>query len=325
MKNKHFTSTERLEISILLEKGYSQREIAKKMDKNQSSISREIKRNSSAGKYNPRAAKAKARARRKRSKYQGMKVEERPELKQYVIKKLQEHLTPEEISGRIKVVDNTIPYISAKGIYKWLYSSWGQAYCKFLPKQRYKPRKKYKKRGVKQMIPSRVGIEHRPITADLRIECGHFEEDTMVSARKASKQALAVFCDRKSRYSKLKKILNMKPDTHVEAQKEMAEGIKMKTITYDNGIENKQHTRISAELKVATYFCNPYSSWEKGTVENTIGRIRRFIPKGADLAQYSDEYIQKIEDWLNHTPRKCLNYYTPYEIMVLHDQFIYPK
>lgn len=75
-------------------------------------------------------------------------------------------------------------------------------------------------------------------------------------------------------------------------------------------------------LQIKTYFCRPYHSWEKGTIENTNGRIRRFIPKGADLSTYSDTEIQIIEDWLNHTPRKCLNYETPYEIMQKNLRFI---
>lgn len=95
----------------------------------------------------------------------------------------------------------------------------------------------------------------------------------------------------------------------------MSKGLKISTFTWDNGIENRNHEELITVLNIQNYFCNAYHSWEKGTVENTIGRIRRFIPKGADISVYSDEYIQKIEDWLNHMPRKCLKYKTPYEIM----------
>jgi len=271
----------------------------------------------------PKRAKAKARNRRKLSKYQGMKVNERQELETYITSKLRLKWAPEEIAGRLKEVDKHLPYISGKGIYKWLYSAYGQKYCHLLPKQRCKPRKRRKKNPKREMIPNRVGIEHRPVKANERTEFGHFEEDTMVSGRKTkSKAALAVFCERKARYSKLKGMRNMKPKTHVRAQKKMAKTLRMKTITYDNGIENKNHEEVATELSVRTFFCNPYSSWEKGTVENTIGRIRRFIPKGADVSKYTDKQIQKIEDWLNHTPRKCLNYRTPYEIMQKNLRFI---
>lgn len=323
MKYTHITGPERLEISILLDKGYSHRDIGSALGRSQASVSREIKRNSVNGKYQPRKAKAKARVRRRYSKYQGMKVRERPELEEYIIAKLKLRWTPEEIAGRLKEVDTHLPYISGKGIYKWLYSAYGQKHCHLLPKQRYRPRKRRGKKTKREMIPNRVGIEYRPVKANERVEFGHFEEDTMVSGRRTkSKAALAVFCERKARYTKLNLMKNMRPKTHVKAQKKMAKTLLMKTITYDNGIENKYHEQVAKELSVRTFFCNPYSSWEKGTVENTIGRVRRFIPKGADLSKYTAKQIQKIEDWLNHTPRKCLNYLTPHEIMTKNLRFI---
>lgn len=323
MNYSHITGPERLEISILLEKGYSHRDIGSALGRSQASVSREIKRNSVNGRYQPHKAKAKARVRRRMSKYQGMKVNERPELEEYIVAKLKLRWAPEEIAGRLKEVDTHLPYISGKGIYKWLYSAYGQKHCHLLPKQRYRPRKRRGKKTKREMIPNRVGIEHRPVSANERAEFGHFEEDTMVSGRRTgSKAALAVFCERKARYTKLGLMKNMKPKTHVRMQKKMAKTLRMETITYDNGIENKNHEEIALALSVRTFFCNPYSSWEKGTVENTIGRVRRFIPKGADLSNYTAKQIQKIEDWLNHTPRKCLNYLTPHEIMQKNLRFI---
>lgn len=323
MKYTHITGPERLEISILLGKGYSHEDIGCALGRSQASVSREIKRNSVNGEYQPNRAKAKARVRRRMSKYQGMKVNERAELEQYIISKLKLRWTPEEIAGRLKEVDKHLPYISGKGIYKWLYSAYGQKYCHLLPKQRYRPRKKRSRKTRREMIPNRVSIELRPVEVNERAEFGHYEEDTMVSGRRTgSKAALAVFCERKARYTKLGLMKNMKPRTHVRVQKKMAKTLLMKTITYDNGIENKNHEELALALSVRTFFCNPYSSYEKGTVENTIGRVRRFIPKGADLSDYTAEEIQQIEDWLNHTPRKCLNYQTPYEIMQKNLRFI---
>jgi len=314
--HKKLTQLDRREIFILLKKEYSYREIGRAMSRSHTSISREVKENSVNGRYDPEKAHMKAQAKRRFSKYQGMKVEQRPKLREYIIEKLKDKWTPEEIAGRIKEVDTYIPYISGKGIYKWLYSAYGQRYCHLLVKKRYKAKKRRKKKGKREVIPNRIGIEKRPEEANNRCKVGHFEEDTMVSGRKhKSKAALAVFCDRMARYSKLKKMRNMKPQTHIKAQEGMAKGIKIKTITKDNGLENRFHEQLAKKLKVQIYFCNPYSSWEKGTVENTIGRIRRFIPKGADVAQYSHVQISKIEHWLNHTPRKCLNFRTPHEIM----------
>lgn len=314
--HKHITKPERIEINILLEKGYSVRAIAKAMSRCHTSVSREISNHSVKGKYLPNRAQFQAIADRRQSKYQGMKIEDRPELRKYIIEKLTAFLTPEQISGRIKYIDMHIPYISSKGIYKWLYSNRGQQYCHLLTKQRYEPKKHNAKKNKQQMIPNRIGIEKRNQEANKRSELGHFEEDTVMSGKRHnSTAALAVFCDRKSRYSKLKKIKNLSPATHLEAQKDMAKSLQIKTITYDNGPENRYHEKLASHLKVQTFFCNPYHSWEKGSVENMIGRIRRFIPKGSDIASFSDEQVSKIEHWLNHTPRKCLHFKTPHEII----------
>lgn len=319
----HITDSDRSEIFILLGKKYSHRKIATALNRPHSTIDNEIRRNSTNGVYDPIKAKAKAQVSRQQSKYQGMKVEDFREIQEYVIAHLKLHQTPEEIAGRIKNVDKHIPYASHQAIYKWLYSAYGQKYCYLLPSQRFKPRKRHGKKTERSLIPNRVGIEKRPEAANDRSEFGHCETDTIVSGKRTgSKAALDVLVERKSKYTKLKKLSDLRPKTNNRALKKMAKDLKMSTLTYDNGIENRNHEELALALQITAYFCNPYHSWEKGTIENTNGRIRRFIPKGADLNNYSDADIQKIEDWLNHTPRKCLNYRTPYEIMLLNDRFI---
>jgi IS30 family transposase len=130
------------------------------------------------------------------------------------------------------------------------------------------------------MIPNRIGIERRPDTANLRQEIGHLETDTMVSGRRTgSKWALTILHDRKSRKTRLKRIKNMRPITNRTALTSMTEDLYCLTLTHDNGIENKQHELMAIELEIDMYFCDPYSSWQKGSIENTIGRIRRFIPE----------------------------------------------
>jgi IS30 family transposase len=317
-----FTDTEQLQLSILLKKEFSFRDIASAMSRNVGTISREIARNSVNGTYDPQKAKQKKRLRRRYSKYQGMKVRERPKLKEYIVRRLQEGWTPEEIAGRLKTTRTDLPCISAKGIYKWLYSVHGQKYCPLLCSQQLKPRKRRPK-TQRSMIPNRVGIEERSEEANNRAEYGHGETDTMVSGKRHdSKHALAVLHERKARFVRLRKIPNMKPTSMTRALKKMANDLTLRTITYDNGIENRDHEAVAQFLKINTFFCNPYHSWEKGGVENTIGRIRRYIPKGSNLADYSDADIAKIEHWLNHTPRKCLDWKTPHEIMMEHCLFV---
>jgi IS30 family transposase len=322
MAHHHFTSAQRLELEILLKRGYSNRAIAHSFGCAHTSIGREKNRNSVKKKYNGKSAKQKARVRRTHSKFQGMKVRARPELKKFIVRKMKSGWTPDEIAGRLKTKRKDLPYISAKGIYKWLYTVHGQKYCPLLCSKQLKPRK-HRPKVERSMIPNRVGIEKRPEEANNRTAYGHYETDTAVSGKRHdSKHSLAVLHERKARFVRLKKIPNMKPVSMTRALKKMAKDLRRHTITYDNGIENRDHGTVAAVLKVKTYFCNPYHSWEKGGVENTIGRIRRYIPKGSNLADYTDADIAKIEHWLNHTPRKCLNWSTPYEIMIENRLFL---
>lgn len=313
MKNyKHYTRAERLELGILLRKGYSKREIGIALGRSHSSIVREVQKNSTNGEYDPSKAHLKYKAKRRFSKYQGMKIVGCTKLESYVKQALRNGRTPEQIAGRLKEVDQHLPYVSRQGIYKWLYSLYGQAYCQYLPSKQYRKKRRRGKKTKREMIPNRISIHLRPKAANERIEFGHFEADTVVSGKKYGSVSLNVVVERKSRFVKLRKLSNLKPSTtNMALRKSFRSFSKIESLTLDNGIENKWHE----QLKMLIYFCDAYSSWQKGAVENVNLRIRRFIPKGASIADYTDSQIQKIEDWLNHTPRKCLNYKTPYEIM----------
>ena len=254
MTYHHFTPAEQLELEILLERGLSDRAIARSFGCAHTSIGRERKRNSVRKKYKGKEAKVKARTRRLYSKYQGMKVREHPDLQKFVIEKMEEGWTPEEIAGRLKTRRRDLPYISAKGIYKWLYSVHGQRYCPLLCSQQLKPRKRRLK-AERSMIPNRVGIEKRPEEANNRSEYGHYEADTAVSGKRhESTAALSVLHERKARFVRLKKIPNMKPTSMTRAIKRMAKNLKKHTLTYDNGIENRGHEIVAIALKIKTFF-----------------------------------------------------------------------
>lgn len=326
MKQSHITKAERLEIAILLGKGYSHRLIAEVLQRSHSSIGREIRKNSVNGKYQPEKAHHKAYVRRKYSKYQGMKIQTKPKLETYVKKYLRKGWTPEQIAGRLKEIDTHFPYVSYLGIYKWLYSSYGQPYCKYLISQRYRPRKRRKKKTKRTLIPNRTGIEKRPDEANERSHFGHFEGDTVVSGKRYGSTSISVVQERKARYATLRKIQNLKPETNNKAVKKMVRNLAyFKTFTLDNGIENTQHESLSEELDIAIYFCDPYSSWQKGGIENLNRLIRRFISKGSDISKFTHKQIATIEHKLNHTPRKCLNFKTPYEVMTENNLFLNKK
>lgn len=302
----HFTKNERNELSILLKKGYSCRDIGKAIHKNPSSIGREIKKNSVNGAYDPEKANHKAYVKRKYSKYQGMKITERGWLERYVKDKLSRYWTPEEIAGRLEL-ERGEPVITFKSIYKWLYSSRGQAFCEYLPSKRYYPRPRKGTSAKRTLIPNRTPIELRPNIINSRQRRGDFEADTLGVPRE-SRGTVAGVVDRASRYFDARKIRRI--GLAVDRFKEIADSLEALSFTFDNGVENVRHE----QLEVPTYFCNAYSPWEKGTMENTFQRFRRFIPKESLLQHYSDREIADICDIMNNTPRKCLGWKTPKEV-----------
>ena len=321
MNYQHLRPEERVEIALLKEKGYSLRSIAKALGRSHSSLSRELRRNEVAGTYCAPKAQHKAYYSRRRSKYQGMKVADHTELERYVQEKLKRHWTPEQIAGRLRD-EASLPYVSRMGIYKYLYSSYGQKYCEYLPSKRYRPKKRKGKKTEREMIPNRVGIEERPQEVSSREVFGHYEADTVVSKRNTGKAALCVLEERKTRYVQIRKISGMQCAENNKALKIMAKSCPMKTLTLDNGIENKHHEKLSKKLKIFIFFCNVYRSWEKGGVENTNGRIRRFFPKGTDFSKVHPATVAKVQRILNNTPRKCLNYKTPNEMFAYYSNLL---
>ena len=310
MSYAHFTKSDRLEISILLNRGYSHRDISKSLGKHHSSISKEIKENSVNDQYDPIKAHLKATKKRTKSKYQGMKIRNNLDLENYVTDKIKSYWSPEEIAGRIKNIDVNIRYVSAPSIYKYLYSRYGQSLHAYLYSGRWCKRKRYRIKGPKKpKIPNRISIEARPTVVSQRMRFGDFEGDTMGRIRTDS-EVLVGSVERMSRNILLGKEPGLKYAMDgLKKQLSPYQNV-IESLTLDNGTENARHE----ELGIATFFCHPYSSWEKGTMENSFNRLRRFIPKGASLRDYSNEDIRRFAELMNNTPRKCLNYRTPKEV-----------
>lgn len=308
MKYKHILKVNRLEISILLNKSYSVREIGRSLGKNPSSISREISSNSTNGIYDPHKANNKARVKRICSKYQGMKVVSNMELRDYIDEKMKIGWTPEQIAGRLNRKSGN-PVISAKSIYKYLYSPYGQCLCRYLPSKRYIAKRRSGRKLKKQIIPNRISIEFRPKVINERRRFGDWEADTL-GRIKTDNEAIAGLVERKSRYVLACKVPKLK--YAMDGFKKLLNPYHnlLKSLTMDNGVENVRHE----ELNTNTYFCHPYSSWEKGAIENSFQRLRRFIPKKSSLRNYTDERISDIINLMNNTPRKCLDYRTPKEV-----------
>jgi transposase, IS30 family len=287
---KHLNQFDRDRIEAMVSAGFKQKEIANILGYHPVTIGREIKRNRKKircrggtlnGPYQASVANHKAYVRRKYSKFQGMKIRENKELETYIKRSLKKSWSPDEISGRMK--KERQPFYASKDlIYAWLYSVWGQNHTKYLYQKRDRKKKRKVNKTQKVMIPNRVGIEFRPQAANERLEYGHYEGDTIVSGKSSnSKESLAVVYERKAKYTDARKISSLRPRELNQGVKSILDNLRQKTtMTFDNGIENRDHEKIGLDI----YFCDPYSSWQKGGVENANKMIRKYIPKGSDIS-----------------------------------------
>lgn len=309
-KASKLTDAERSEIDILHGKGYTARSIAKVLGRSPNTVANELKRNSyQDGRYIAARAKQKAYVRRKYAKYQGKKIQENDELRSFIVCKLSERWNPDEIAGYLKNNPSGGLYASKTAIYEWLHSEWGQQYCSLLHSKRYrrKPRKQNKTNRV--MIPARVSITERPLAALDRIEPGHCEYDSIVSSKRSgSTAALAVLVERSSRLVRAQLVPTLRPEPYARAIAGLAQGILTRTMTTDNGIENKWHGLVTKKTGAPVFFTDPYSSWQKGGVENANRMLRYYFPKGTDFATVSQTDVAYALRCINNKPRKILGY-----------------
>lgn len=323
---RHLTQADRDRLQALRDAGIKQKEIARILGVNPGTISREIARNrrryrrkkrikNKHARYEAGVAHHKSYVRRKYAKYQGKKINEHEVLRRYIVRRLTRCWNPDEIAGRMR--EKHLPFYASKtAIYEWLRSVYGQKYVPYLYSRRYYVKRRRQKKPHKTMIPHRVSIHERPVSS--LSEYGHYEADTFVSGRRTgSKAAVAVAIETKADYLLMEKLPGMRPRKFAAAVRGMAGVVMMKSVTLDNGIENRDHEHIG----IPAYFCDPYSSWQKPHVENVIRLVRRFIPKGSDLAKVPETKIARIARILNHKPRRSLHYRTPYEVMREHRLF----
>ena len=313
----HIKKAERLEIVILLKRGYSCGEIAKALGRSKSTLSYEINHNKIKGEYNPFKANHKAWVKRKYSKYQGMKIVRDNRLRDYVEEKIKKDWSPDEISGRLKKVDTHLTYASHRVIYKFVHSAYG-GYNLEKHLRHQKKRKKYLK--VTQLT-DRVFIDQRPNIIEEKQRFYDWEGDFIVSGKNGS-GVLLVLYERKSQLGIIRKIPSRKTKIINQVFKEITGGeIHFNSLTLDNDIAFRKHQILSKIIGAPIYFCHPYHSWEKGGVENFNKLIRQYVPKSSDISKYSDKYIQEVENKLNNRPRKNLNYQTPLEVLRENNQF----
>jgi IS30 family transposase len=318
------TFYDRQKLQYWLRTKQSLRAIARIMRKDHSVISREILRNGSRGRTGYRADLAQAQTERRRHARRRGKLEQYPALKEYVIDKLREDWSPEEIAGRSKAGSVSViegVTVSHETIYQYIYHKadrWEHLY-RLLPQRRAKRRKWGSRRVKKAFIPERIPITERPGIVDSRGRYGDWESDTLEFKRTATKGAVSVQCERKAGLVRLHKLTRKKlPADTLQALIQTFESVPpelVKTCTFDNGTENYRHTELHDILDLETYFCQAYSAWQKGTVENANKLLRRYLPKDTALDALSDADLQAIQERLNNRPRKRLNYKTPNEVI----------
>lgn len=312
---RQLNPNERDILAVLKSKGESLREIARVLKRSPSTLSRELKRNAPpvyTGYY--LAHKAQERANKRKHESHGRQRLKSDSTRRYVEKRLRLGWSPELIAGRL-AIDRPGQAVSHEAIYQWVYEEATHLILSLVRAHRKRKHRGYSRRHKTSHIPERTSIQERPEAVHKRLHIGHWETDT-ISCRK-SYQAVQVTVERKARYAKVAKLKTKSARAMSIALTRRLSRYPTElrlSITYDNGPENAEHIRTNKILGTCSYFCEPFHSYERGTVENTIGLVRRFLPKKTNLAKISQVHLSKIEYWLNNRPRKCLGFKTPAEI-----------
>lgn len=311
MKYRRVTGEDRLRIKDGLDAGLSKTEIADKLGFHKSSIGREIERNSGQRGYRPKQAQRLAEA-RERAKCGPYKMN--PVVMNNITERLKLRWSPEQISKRLQLEGEEI--VSTETIYKFIEEDRknGGELWRFLRRSNRRRKRRFPSEERRGQIKNARPISARPKTADERSRKGHWERDTMLG--KDRKSGVLAIVDRKTRFNKFRKLNRRKA---VKVTKETITALKdlpLQSITNDRGQEFADHERCSKKLGVKIYFCDPYSSCQRGTNENRIGILRQYLPKGTDLSTLTNKELRKIEFEINNRPMKCLDWKTPYEAMM---------
>lgn len=312
----HLSAAEREVIAFRHVAGDSLSQIACLLGRSHSTISRELRRNSTAALYDPHDAHKRARERHQKPRH--AKRRDHAPLVTQVLEWLHDEWTPEIIASKLKML---FPHdrkmrVCAETIYQWIYANAraGGDWYRYLWRPR-KQRRKQRNGLKKQLLPNHISLNERPTGADNRSRYGHWEGD-MVEGRKGT-GGLATHGDRKSRYLLGHLLPDKRATTFSAATCACFAWIPRslrRSCTYDNGTENADHQQVTVKTGMAIYFADPYSPWQRGTNEQTNGLIRRYFPKGTDFSRVTQEEVDIVVEKINKRPRKCLGYRSPYEV-----------
>lgn len=309
-KYRQLTSEERYALSTLRKQGCTQAQIARALGRHRSTISREVRRNSrNDGGYRPSTAHDFARWRRSRSRRNQRFTSADWAI---VMARLEQHWSPEQISGRLK--KDGILQISHETIYRhiWLDKRRGGTRFKLLRQAGKKRRKRYGSYDSRGRLAGKRHISDRPAAVENRTQCGHWEIDTVLGT---GKPCIVTLVERATGYVAIGKLRARTTAELNQATLALLASapLPVRTITADNGTEFHAYKDIEAQSGARFFFATPHHSWERGTSENTNGLIRQYLPKRTSMASVSQDRCDVIAERLNTRPRKRLDYLTPEE------------
>lgn len=312
------TEQERIRIEVYRQDGFLPSQIAAKLHRPASTITRELARYPRSYLAGKAHLDAKGKA---ASRHSVKKLDKYPKLFKFVEEHLRNRWSPQQISMELKTLypENNEMQISHEAIYTYIYllprGELRKELTKYLRQQkksRYPRKGSYDKRGS---IPEMTSIEERPASVEKRSVAGHWEGDLIIG--KGHKSAIGTIVERKTRAVIL---VPLKSRDMEVVRKSFEKEIKTlpkqmrKTLTYDQGKEMAEHKLFTKNCKMRVYFCHPASPWERGTCENTNMLIRGFFPKGTDFNKVSRRELKKVQDLLNGRPRKTLNWKKPKDV-----------
>jgi IS30 family transposase len=323
VSGRYLQAREREEISVGLARGLSCREIAARLapGRSASTVSREVARNSVRGVYRAHLAQRNAEERARRPKAARLAVN--GELRERVQGKLERNWSPEQVSAALRreFPGRAEMRVSPETIYQSIYVQGRGALRRELAASlrtgralRRPRRKEGERRG---RIPGMVNVSERPAEAADRAVPGHWEGDLI--AGRGGKSQVGTLVERSTRFTMLVPLPGGKSaEAFADALTPVIAGLPdalRRSLTWDQGIEMRQHAKIAVDADCEIYFCDPHSPWQRGSNENTNGLLRQYFPKGTDLSAHSPQRLQDVADELNGRPRKTLGWKTPAEAM----------
>lgn len=312
---QHLTGAERLKIYEWRGAGASLTDCARRLGRDKSTLSRELRRNSTEVGYLPDYARN--RYEERRAHCRPMPKLSDPLLRRTVLLSLEKGWSPELIAGRLRRKYGAT-LVNHETIYKFIYDSEiGKEHrlYEYLPRGKKHRTRKYGRKSQKSPVANRIFIDMRPKEVNDRSVVGHWETDSLLYGHR---KAVNTSAERVSRVTILTKLAGRDATATSDALTRRLRTLPVLSVTGDNGPENAEHEKVATALGAPFFFCHPYHSWEKGTVENRNGVVRRYLPRGTDLDSVSQEELDDIAWEINNRPMKCLDYQTPLEVLSAH-------